>query len=1758
MRGKIISVGMAVVLLLTIVGGLSSVSAQTVTRDLPSGEQSAGATITVSLDVVVESATYYVIDEVVPTGWTVTSASDGGDYTSETDHVKWAVICGAADKTLTYTVTIPSDAAGDYTFTGTYGAEGVSETAILGDTTVTVDILEVSDTTPDANSHTAAVTTDINATFNLDIQSSSVSDATFVVHSGATGRLLSTEGIWSTAGATATLNSNTDFQPGEQVQVTATDSIRSTSGLNAVPYVWQFRTAAAPAPATFGPQQIISSEEDGALSVYSADLDGDGDMDVLSASINDNKVAWYENGNSWNKTVISGDLLYALNIYSADIDGDGDMDVLSASIEDGKIAWYENTDGSGSFGPQQIISYPGPNMIRTADLDGDGDMDVFSANEGIQTISWYENGNSWKGTTITSNVDDPESVYAADLDGDGDLDVLSTDDDIGLAWYENKDGYGNFGPQQIILNSYAEHVHSADIDGDGDMDVLLGSGGSINVSWFENTDGSGTFGTQQVISTAADVAHYVYAADLDGDSDLDVLSASYGDDKIAWYENMDGSGTFGIQQVISTAADGAYCVYAADLDGDSDLDVLSASRSDNKVAWYENTNLDFGDAPDPLVATAGRYPTLLSNDGPRHAIDNNICLGAAVDNDLDGQQSAGANGDDTDGTDDEDGVDPSQLVLAEGTNPSILVNLTNTTGIQATLTGWIDIDKDGQFEAAEKATTTLASSATSATLAFPVIPIGGGVSSTFARFRISTDAASVADPTGVAPDGEVEDYPVTINPVTVILTHPNGGEYVKGGGDYTILWNTNAYGVGTVTLRYSTDNGLSYPYTIVTGAFNSGRYTWTVPVLNMQTIKIKIEIHGSLLAEDASNSTFTIDSTPPDVTLTFPTGGEHWVPGGTYQIAWTASDNFKLKDLPISIQYSLDNWKSDALVIIARDEANDGIFGWTVPLGLTSNNFELKVRVEDAAGNVGCGHMDSPLIIQPLQTTLTVTYPNGGEILCGGSVEEIRWGGGTSSSVVALAYSLNGGNSYAHEIAADEANDGIYSWDIPGVDTRKLRIKIILKGAVTEEDESDGNVTVDNTPPVVNLSSPDGEETFEAGGVCPIHWEATDNVGLIESPVTLLYSENGGITYEDTIAVGEANDGEYVWTLPSDLNSEAVRVGVEVTDRVGLKSADWSAASLSVRPNELALIAPDGGEKLKGGTEYPVIWESGFKTGSVTLSYSTDGGASYPHVIAEGETNDNTYTWKVPEIDSRSVRVRVEVASVEIIKDESAGDFVIDSTPPTVRLLTLDGGEILESGGIYDIRWAAWDNFELIKNSVVITCQTGGSLMAVDTLSRNEPNDSTYAWQVPADLESDSVKIGVGVCDEVGQTSSDWSRNGFTVRRVVLTLIAPNGGEVYQGQSIQPVIWKSNFNEGSATLKFSVDGGVNYPYIIAEDLEPEGTFDWQVPRLNSETVMVKAIQTTQKITEDASDRVFTIEHLSPIVDLICPNGGEVWEAASVNLVRWSATDKVGLVANPISITYSTDGGKTFPNTLSTEEVNDSTLTWEIPNDLISDRLRVKVEATNTKGMKGYDISDYNVKIANPPPVVKGLSDTSFTNDRWLYFCLNPYVSDRNDSKKRLEWSSRVSEDKIEVLINQGNKWCTVIARGYTGHASIVLTATDPYGGSDSDTMEVEVLGSLTGIIVESTSIPDRFVLYQNYPNPFNPETTIRFGVPKRSEVVISVFNMKGEWIADLWRGEREPGTYQLRWNAIDNPSGIYAIKLETGNFCQIRKCILIK
>ena len=347
----------------------------------------------------------------------------------------------------------------------------------------------------------------------------------------------------------------------------------------------------------------ISSSAGGAASVFAADLDEDGDQDVLSALRTDDRIVWYENrlnntGDFSGATDITSSASGAESVFAEDLDGDGAQDVLSASKDDDRIAWYENT-GTGNYsgGSDITSSADYVSSVFATDLDEDGDADVLSASQTDNRVVWYENngtGSFSSGSDITSSAEGAASVFATDLDDDGDADVLSASFmDDRIVWYENNGG-GDFLSGNDITNSadYAFSVFAADLDGDGDADVLSASVLDNSVVWYENRLNEATgFSSGRNITSSANVPRSVYATDLDNDGDADVLSASEVDDRIVWYEN-NGGGDFLSGNEITSSADGAQSVYAIDLDNDGDADVLSASSGDNRIVWYENKLLD--------------------------------------------------------------------------------------------------------------------------------------------------------------------------------------------------------------------------------------------------------------------------------------------------------------------------------------------------------------------------------------------------------------------------------------------------------------------------------------------------------------------------------------------------------------------------------------------------------------------------------------------------------------------------------------------------------------------------------------------------------------------------------------------------------------------------------------------------------------------------------------------------------------------------------------------------------------------------------------------------------------------------------------------------------------------------------------------------------------------------------------------------------------------------------------------------------------
>jgi hypothetical protein len=89
-------------------------------------------------------------------------------------------------------------------------------------------------------------------------------------------------------------------------------------------------------------------------------------------------------------------------------------------------------------------------------------------------------------------------------------------------------------------------------------------------------------------------------------------------------------------------------------------------------------------------------------------------------------------------------------------------------------------------------------------------------------------------------------------------------------------------------------------------------------------------------------------------------------------------------------------------------------------------------------------------------------------------------------------------------------------------------------------------------------------------------------------------------------------------------------------------------------------------------------------------------------------------------------------------------------------------------------------------------------------------------------------------------------------------------------------------------------------------------------------------------------------------------------------------------------------------------------------------------------------------------------------------------------------------------------------------------------------------------------LPDSYSLGQNYPNPFNPVTTIRYGLPQRSMVNLTLFNALGQQVRQLVSGEQEAGFHDVKFDGSGLASGVYFYRVRAGSFVESRKLILLK
>ena len=401
----------------------------------------------------------------------------------------------------------------------------------------------------------------------------------------------------------------------------------------------------------------------GPSSVVARDFDGDGRADLAAANVTSNDVAVFRQRGPGGYTGLTPDLvlgdagttpnLTALAV--GDLDADGDLDVACASAGDSTLSVFEQVSPSlfGS-GPSATIGSaldtPGARSLAAADLDGDGRLDLVSANGTGDSLSIFFQRSTGEFVAapdaIVSGCDDPTCVAAADLDGDGDLDLASANAGSSDLRVFAQDGPGVFAesPSRVLgapaTTQGPQHLLLVDLDGDGDVDVVSAntSGNTLALFW---NPGDGAFPVlpSATLGSAATTPspRALCAADLDGDGDLDLACANGGDHRIAVFAQGAPATFPAAPSLVLTAPELTTpdTIAAGDIDRDGDVDLVSGNTGSRNLTIFRQVSPGvFGAAPEALGGPAftDSPRTLVVADLDGDGDPDLLCAQPALDN----------------------------------------------------------------------------------------------------------------------------------------------------------------------------------------------------------------------------------------------------------------------------------------------------------------------------------------------------------------------------------------------------------------------------------------------------------------------------------------------------------------------------------------------------------------------------------------------------------------------------------------------------------------------------------------------------------------------------------------------------------------------------------------------------------------------------------------------------------------------------------------------------------------------------------------------------------------------------------------------------------------------------------------------------------------------------------------------------------------------------------------------------------------------
>jgi hypothetical protein len=719
----------------------------------------------------------------------------------------------------------------------------------------------------------------------------------------------------------------------------------------------------------------------------------------------------------------------------------------------------------------------------------------------------------------------------------------------------------------------------------------------------------------------------------------------------------------------------------------------------------------------------------------------------------------------------------------------------------------------------------------------------------------------------------------------------------------------------------------------------------------------------------------------------------------------------------------------------------------------------------------------------------------------GAHVISMSWGGGGSYVLrEAIEYAYNAGCI----LVAAAGNKGTSPPPVP------IHYPAAYPGviAVAASDENDDRASFSSYGPWVQIAAP-GRDIYSTTYAQEPHndtyslWNGTSmSTPIVAGAAALILSEKPTLIADSLLQILLDSGDDIEWIVDESV--------VEPTKRLNI----YEALLLGV-PTNIRIYMPGSGELMKGGEAYNITWRTtGNGIDHIHLQYHIPDWADYQDIVAS-TSNDGSYEWSVPSLNSSSVRMKAIARDAEgnPLAEFITDEFTIDSEPPQTIAepygtkgegvwyksdvyTTLSATDSLS--GVKETRYKINDNpWELYSDILAATSSTAYHYYSEDNVGNVEAEESIII-KIDKDPPVTSLALKGTPGNDVWYTSdvlvtlsaSDYV-SGIKDTKYRIGLSWQSYTEPFSVTSSTVCYYYSEDNAGNAEAEKSVEINVDKAapitsvnpdgvkgdnewftsdvivYLSAEDEAsgPKETKyriddgDWEV--YMEQGIEVVTGSTVQYQSIDNAGNLELSKSVDIKIDKTAPSKPVVEDGEFTNFITqfhasWTAASDAesGIAEYLYSIGTSSDGSG-FENWTSSGTQTDLTI---IGLSLVwGQTYYLGVRAKNGAGT----YSDTGISdgiYVNAIPVVADIPDVSFPEDGSdSSVDLDEYVNDLNDADNQINWTY-TGNDSVKVNINPTTNVVTLTADpNWSGSENITFTATDPWYMNDSDAMTVNVI-----------------------------------------------------------------------------------------------------